>query len=115
VVGTLVLDWSDPLWPDDATAGYLHRLAVRRQAAGLGSDLLMWAVQEVVRRDRLFLRLDCVASNRRLRGYYEAAGFEHRGDVLVGGAPGQRIDSGARTLVSRYELRVQRTTVPSRP
>ena len=53
------------------------------------------------------LRLDCVASNDRLRAYYEAAGFIHRGDVTVAGAPGQRLDQGPVTVVSRYELRLR--------
>jgi hypothetical protein len=39
-----------------------------------------------------------------LRAYYEAAGFHHRGDVEVRGAPGQRSTGDIRTLVSRYEL-----------
>jgi len=47
--------------------------------------------------------VDCVAGNLGLRAYYEKAGFEHRGDVQVGGAPGQRRDDGASTIVSRYE------------
>ena len=52
------------------------------------------------------LRLDCVASNGRLRAYYEAAGFVHRGDATVAGAPGQRLDEGPVTVVSRYEQRL---------
>jgi hypothetical protein len=39
------------------------------------------------------------------RAYYEAAGFVHRGDVTVAGAPGQRLDEGPVTVVSRYEQR----------
>jgi hypothetical protein len=56
-----------------------------------------------------WVRLDCVASNGRLRAYYEAAGFIHRGDVTVAGAPGQRLAEGPVTVVSRYELRLQET------
>lgn len=108
LAATLVLDWSDPIWEAiGGSAGYIHRLAVRRHAAGLGSHLLAWAAGEVFARDRRLLRLDCVASNRRLRGYYEAAGFQHRGDVQVGGVPGQRFDAATRTLVSRYEAYAQ--------
>lgn len=106
-VGTLSLDWSDPLWADaDGAAGYVHRMAVRRQAAGLGAHLLDWAADTVRRNRRHLLRLDCVASNRRLRAYYEARGFVHCGDVPVGGAPGQRREDGPVTWVSRYELSV---------
>jgi hypothetical protein len=50
------------------------------------------------------LRLDCVASNDRLRAYYERAGFVYRGDAAVSGAPGQRLDAGPATWVSRYEM-----------
>jgi len=102
---TMTLTWSDPLWErDDGSAGYVHRLAVRRHAAGLGSHLLQCAVAEIHRRHRRFLRLDCVASNRRLRSYYERAGFQHCGDIEVGGAPGQRYGHPPRTVVSRYQL-----------
>ncbi|WP_165945741.1 GNAT family N-acetyltransferase [Micromonospora sp. KC606] len=103
--GTMTLDWSDPLWSDRAgKAGYVHRMAVERWAAGIGRAILTWAADQACAHGGATLRLDCVAANRGLRAYYEAAGFQHRGDVEVGGAPGQRSDDGIRTLVSRYEL-----------
>jgi len=105
--GTVTLDWSDPIWSDAGdAAAYLHRMAVRRAAAGLGAAILTWAKDAARRHGRTALRLDCVASNDRLRAYYEAAGFVHRGDVTVAGAPGQRLDTGPTVLVSRYELRL---------
>ncbi|GAA2407788.1 GNAT family N-acetyltransferase [Nonomuraea africana] len=103
--GTLTLDWADPLWADaGGAAGYVHRMAVRRQAAGLGALLLDWSADTARCNGRHLLRLDCVAANAGLRAYYEARGFLHRGDAPVGGAPGQRRDDGPRTYVSRYEL-----------
>ena len=106
VIGaTVTLDWSDPLWADsEGSAAYLHRMAVRRQGAGLGPVILDWAADVARQRGCGALRLDCVASNGRLRAYYEAAGFAHRGDVTVGGAPGQRLDDGPVTQISRYEM-----------
>jgi hypothetical protein len=102
--GTVTLDWSDAVWNDrPARAGYLHRMAVERWAAGAGRAILDWAADQARAHDAVALRLDCVAANAGLRAYYEAAGFHHRGDVEVGGAPGQRSDGGTRTLVSRYE------------
>ena len=77
---------------------------MRRQAAGLGAVILAWAADAARQRGCEALRLDCVAFNPRLRAYYEAAGFVHRGDVTVAGAPGQRLDTGPTVLVSRYEL-----------
>jgi GNAT superfamily N-acetyltransferase len=107
VSGTVTLDWSDRVWADvGGDAAYLHRMAVRRTAAGLGAVILGWAEGVAREHGRPALRLDCVASNTRLRAYYEAAGFVHRGDVTVAGAPGQRLDAGPTVLVSRYELQL---------
>jgi GNAT superfamily N-acetyltransferase len=102
---TVTLDWSDPVWDGVAgNAAYVHRMAVQRRAAGLGAVILAWAADVARRHGRDALRLDCVASNARLRAYYEAAGFVFRGNAVVGGAPGQRMDEGPVTVVSRYEL-----------
>lgn len=49
--------------------------------------------------DRPYLRLDCAADNTRLRAYYEAAGFAHRGDV-------EEADGAHRYAASLYELPV---------
>ncbi|CAL9520067.1 hypothetical protein SUDANB121_03836 [Nocardiopsis dassonvillei] len=52
--------------------------------------MLDWAGDTARSRRAGALRLDCVCFNARLRTYYEARGFAHRGDVVVGGTPGQR-------------------------
>jgi GNAT superfamily N-acetyltransferase len=107
-VGTITVSWSDPAWEhDEADAGYVHRLAVRRSAAGLGTGLLDWAKTHCRRRGRRFLRLDCVAANGELRRYYEGLGFVHKGDVVVLGPPSERTQGEVRlpeTTVSLYEL-----------
>jgi RimJ/RimL family protein N-acetyltransferase len=97
VVGTITLQWDDPVfWGDQpAVAGYVHRLAVRRVAAGAGTALLAWAEHEVVRAGRELLRLDCWTGNDRLRAYYEAAGFTYVGDTVE-----------ETWTASRYEKRV---------
>lgn len=77
VVGTFSLLESDALyWPsagDDAL--YLHRFAVRAEAAGAGRFAIEWMVAEARRRGRAFIRLDCLAGNLGIRGYYERCGF----------------------------------------
>ena len=103
-LGTVTLERSDQLWTDGAGAGYVHRLATRRGTTGLGAELLGWAARTTRRRGHTRLRLDCVAHNRRLCAYYEAAGFAARGTVTVGGFPGQRIAGAATALETRYEL-----------
>lgn len=105
-VATFALDWTGPLWPDDGAAGYLHRFAVRRGHAGIGATLLDWVDGEVRRQGRELLRLDCGTGNGRLRDYYEAAGFEHRGDVEI--PESATLWSPGRPLVSRYERAVTR-------
>jgi len=102
-VATLTLGWSDPLWPDDGRAGYVHRLARKRDTPGLGDALLDWVAEQVEIRGRDFIRLDCVATNQVLRAYYEDRAFKHRGDAAVGGVPGERAEAGPKTLVSLYE------------
>jgi GNAT superfamily N-acetyltransferase len=88
-VGTLTLQWSDaPIWgAQPPTAGYVHRLAVRRRAAGTGlaPALLAWAGEQVAARGRTLLRLDCPAANPALCRYYERLGFRPAGEVAGAG------------------------------
>jgi GNAT superfamily N-acetyltransferase len=100
-VGTVTLQWSDPLWPGDGRAGYVHKLAVRGTAAGLGRELLDWAATATREHGRELLRLDCDAGNGPLRGYYEAAGFHHCHDVEL---PTEAVPwTSGRVVVSLYE------------
>lgn len=79
-VGTFALTWSDPdIWPNVSDdAGYLHRLATKRAYSGnsLGAYMIKHAEQEVTRRRKSFLRLDCIDENPGLNEYYRIAGFE---------------------------------------
>ena len=85
VVGTVTLRWTDrAFWGEQPpVAGYVHGLAVRREFAGRGPELLTWAEQRVRSEGRELLRLDCRTDNERLRRYYARQGFEHRGDTTV--------------------------------
>jgi GNAT superfamily N-acetyltransferase len=82
LVATLTLDGhADPeFWrpaDDPGAALYVHRMVVRRAAAGagLGSALLDWAGARAERAGRAWLRLDAWRTNARLRSYYERQGF----------------------------------------
>jgi GNAT superfamily N-acetyltransferase len=85
VVATMRTARRDPdIWGDDSLpALYVHALAVRREplARGSGLELLRWAAQAAAHEGIIAVRLDCWAENRRLRRYYEQAGFRHVGDV----------------------------------
>jgi len=84
-VATFSLLEHDPkFWPgagDEAL--YLHRFAVRRSAAGVGAHAVMWCLDEARRRDRSFVRLDCLADNPGIRRYYERFGFAVVDEKLI--------------------------------
>jgi GNAT superfamily N-acetyltransferase len=78
---TLDEDADDRLWsPADcpADALYLHRLVVRRSAAGqeLGAKILEWAADLARSRGKTLLRLDAWNSNLGLHKYYVDRGFK---------------------------------------
>jgi GNAT superfamily N-acetyltransferase len=69
-------------WGSDGTRPvYVHRFATRSGYRGLGRLMLDRAESMARELGANCLRLDCVAANRRIRRYYEDAGFEHRGDI----------------------------------
>jgi GNAT superfamily N-acetyltransferase len=88
-VATVTLLWDDPRYwgKQSPDAAYVHKLAVRRACAGrrIGSAIVEWADATAVANGRSFLRLDCLRDNPGIRTYYENLGFEHRGDLFVGG------------------------------
>jgi GNAT superfamily N-acetyltransferase len=91
VIATMILQWDDrPIWgerPPDA--GYVHKLAVRRDHAGrdLGGALLEWAAARTRERARRWLRLDTLANRPRLHRYYEEHGFHRVGEAMRGDLP----------------------------
>jgi len=85
VVGTITLQWSDPVFWNGASpdAGYVHKFAVVRAHAGrkIGEKMLRWAEKQALLAGKNYLRLDCLASNRIIRDYYEKVGYVHKCDV----------------------------------
>jgi GNAT superfamily N-acetyltransferase len=88
-VGTVTILLDDPVyWPDSPPdALYVHKFAVRRDRAGrgIGAAIVEWANAEAAEAGRDFLRLDCLGDNAGIRAYYEDLGFEHCGDLVLGG------------------------------
>ena len=84
-MGTVTLQWRDELfWPGiSSDAGYIHKLAIRPpyMGRGLGLQMVEWSARTTRLAGKMFLRLDCWAANRKIRGYYEQAGFVHVRDV----------------------------------
>jgi len=73
--------WDDRLvWGDDPeAAGYIHGLMVDERGTGLGSRVLDWAERRIFGQGCTVVRLDCVASNHRLRQYYRERGYIEAG------------------------------------
>jgi GNAT superfamily N-acetyltransferase len=103
--GMVIVQDSDEItWgaqSDDAL--YLHALCARRQFSGrgVGRAILRWAEEQVAVRGRIYLRLDCMAENARLRAYYEDAGYRYVGEKTWEDDPSLRS--------SLYEKRVEAT------
>ena len=71
-------------WPGATeAAGYIHRIAVRRDARGLGIELIKFAERATVATGRKLLRLDCFSGNEALCDYYERAGFVRCSDIEI--------------------------------
>jgi GNAT superfamily N-acetyltransferase len=107
--GTFTLQSSGELfWPGAAEeAGYIHRIAVRRDARGLGTELLKFAERITAEMDRKLLRLDCFAGNAALCSYYERAGFVRVADVEVDGLDDPTVPLSTRRFFARqYEKSV---------
>jgi ribosomal protein S18 acetylase RimI-like enzyme len=88
-VGTITLQWGDKkFWGDlPPDSGYVHKLAIKRSHGGkrLGLRMLQWAEAKARVEGKRYLRLDCLASNKTIREYYEKAGFVHVRDTLAPG------------------------------
>lgn len=86
-IGLFRLRWEDAYWATAAgTAGYLHSFALCTDACGygIGEQILGWIGDYVRSQQCRYLRLDCIASNVRLRRYYEELDFIYYGQVVDG-------------------------------
>ena len=69
--------WSNHL----GNAIYIHSLAInsRWRGQGIGDSILDWIESFALKSGQEYLRLDCMAENKKLCGFYEKAGFVKRG------------------------------------
>lgn len=76
----------DHYWerPDDGAALYVHKLVVPLdlRGMGLGARCLHWGEERARASGRKFMRLDCLASNPKLRAYYPKHGYRPMGEVF---------------------------------
>lgn len=90
-VGTITLQWTDvPFWGErPADAGYIHKLAVMRKAAGknVGAQMVLWAESQIVAAKRPYSRLDCLKDNPTINKFYQNLGYIWCGEKLVNDFP----------------------------
>lgn len=77
----MILQWSDTFfWPNskENEAGYIHKLCVRREYAGMGlpCKMVKFAIEECKKRNVKYLRLDTGWNNKKLCNLYKSLGFE---------------------------------------
>ncbi|WP_405870377.1 GNAT family N-acetyltransferase [Streptomyces sp. NBC_00005] len=105
LAGAWELWWDDQAaWgPRPADAGYIHRLMTTPHTAppGTGRELLARAESRILATGRPYARLDCLASNPRLRAYYESAGYR-----VVGEQPAKDGGLGSPYAVTLLEKRL---------
>lgn len=91
VAATFRLAWADDAYwgPQPRTSGYLHKLGVGRAFAhrGLGKAAISWAEGEARSRGKRVMRLDCLAADPFIVGYYRDLGY---GTVRTIKMPGNR-------------------------
>jgi len=80
IVGTFLIRWTDKnIWQDrDKSAGYIHHLAIDRTCSipSLGEKLLQWVEERIKMGGKDKIRLDCMATNKRLNEYYLTKGYQ---------------------------------------
>jgi GNAT superfamily N-acetyltransferase len=86
-VGVFLLQWDDQRFWSDVPKGesaFVHRLAVRRSAAGQGvaAAMIAWCTERAQRAGMRCLRLDCDARRPRLTAFYENLGFLRQEDLV---------------------------------
>lgn len=105
LTGAFELWWDDPAaWgPRPPEAGYIHRLMTAPHLAppGTGRTLLARAEARIAQAGRPYARLDCLASNPRLRAYYESAGY-----TVVGEQRAKEAGTGSPYAVTLLEKRL---------
>jgi hypothetical protein len=93
LAGTVILlqrpsAWDQDLWGDEGheEAVYLHRLAINRDfgGTGLGAGIMRWAESGIRFPGKDRIRLDCIADNAVLNGFYSRLGYEFMGTTPTG-------------------------------
>ncbi len=80
--GFLLKDADEKYWSDSTlfNAYYIHHFATKLNTNGLGKKLILFAINKAKEDNKEYLRLDCVAHNKKLNEYYKKLGFKYSGE-----------------------------------
>lgn len=97
VVAVFRYQLEDPyFWPEipEGSSAFVHKMAVlpAHQGEGIAHMLLEYACSLARDNNRRHLRLDCISGRPRLRAVYEAFGFRHHSDRLIGNTSFHRFE-----------------------
>lgn len=74
-------EWDIHIWGDSPSDSiYLHRLAIKpdKMGEGIGKEIFLW-IEQNIKANKKYLRLDCVSHNKKLNNFYKKNGFEFVG------------------------------------
>jgi len=86
VLGAIILYEEDNRWENgkDIPAYYLHNFVTTLKVKGIGKIILKEVEQLAIKNSKEVIRLDCMAKNDFLNGYYENLGYLLVGNCVEG-------------------------------
>lgn len=81
--GLLLKDSDEKYWNDNPDAYYVHHLATKINESGLGKILIEFVINQAIKDNKDYFRLDCVSHNEKLNNYYKKLGFEQCGQIQI--------------------------------
>ena len=92
VIGAVALLEQDQRWNDNIPSYYIHNLVSDAGFCGIGARIIGCCEKIALDDGKQRLRLDCQASNDKLRAYYSDLGFECVGRVEEGKYTGIKME-----------------------
>ena len=92
VIGAFSLLEQDKFWDDSSQSYYIHNLVTDIGVPGIGVTIIRFCEQIAIKHGKKKIRLDCQASNHKLKEYYAGLGFENVGRVQDGIYTGVKLE-----------------------
>lgn len=77
IVGGFEVSNDNHFWNDDPNAYYLHKVVSKVGYRNIGREIFKKAKNMAIENGKKYLRIDCLASNKKLNDIYENYGFKY--------------------------------------